>query len=167
MKTETVTIDKTALSSLNLVLPVLAFIIPFFVSGPQILTGSLVNCFLFLSAAYSSKRTSSAVIFLPSIAALLNGLVFGKFTPFLAYFLPFIWIGNFILISTYKKNPTFVGMILSALLKSLFLFIFAFVFFKLSIVPQIFLTAMGLFQFFTAIFGGILFLGINKLIKNH
>lgn len=170
------TVDKSVIFAIDRFLPVVAFAIPFFISGPQLLTGSLVNCFLFLTSIYSSKKSQIAVIILPSIGALLNGLLFGKFTPFLAYFLPFIWIGNFILVKSFTRFvrhsgegrnpdwiPTFVGMTLATLLKSSFLFIFAFVFFKLQIVPQIFLTAMGIFQLITAVIGGVLFLGINKI----
>lgn len=183
MKTKTLALDKSTLLSINTFLPLIAFAIPLFISGPQILTGSLVNCFLFLSSNYSSKKAQYAIIILPSIGALLNGVIFGKFTPFLAYFLPFIWMGNYILVRTFTLFarhpdegrgldsklipwiPAFAGMTLSALLKSVFLFVFVFVFFKLSIVPRVFLTAMGIFQFITAIIGGILFLGINKIVN--
>ncbi|PIQ72515.1 hypothetical protein COY13_00400 [Candidatus Roizmanbacteria bacterium CG_4_10_14_0_2_um_filter_36_35] len=191
MKTKTLTVNRSFLFSLDLLLPVLAFTIPLFISGPQLLTGSLVNCFLFLTAVYSSKKIQTSVVVFPSIAALLNGLLFGKFTPFLAYFIPFIWMGNFLLVRTFSVtlrqaqsdkdimvSPTnhdhdsgqarmTKGIIISSFLKSLFLFIFAFIFFKLSIVPQIFLTAMGVFQFITAILGGLIFLGINKIITKN
>jgi len=144
----------------------LAFAVPFFISGPQLLTGTIVSCLLFLSTKYTSKKTSIIIAIVPSIGALLNGLVFGKFTPFLAYFLPLIWIGNLILINVYRKiyNSLF-GILVSSLLKSIFLFLFAFVFFKLQIVPQIFLTAMGVFQFATAIMGGVVFLSIYKILN--
>ncbi|KKP66775.1 MAG: hypothetical protein UR63_C0027G0009 [Candidatus Roizmanbacteria bacterium GW2011_GWC2_35_12] len=199
MMEKTVVIGKAELFSLERVLPILAFAIPFFISGPQLLTGTVVNCLLFLSTRYTSKKTSIIVAMVPSVGALLNGLVFGKFTPFLVYFIPFIWVGNFILIKTFPvilgtlseqrepkgtpesknrfwlRSPPLVGSLtrmtiaifLSALLKSSFLFIFAFLFLKLQIVPQIFLTAMGVFQFATAIMGGVVFLGINKLLENR
>lgn len=165
MKTIAITLKKILILPINIALPLFAFAIPLFVSGPQLLTGSLVNCFLFLSTSYSSKKTQATVIILPSIAAILNGVIFNKFTPFLAIFLPFIWIGNWILVQTFKKK-SFLNVLLSAFLKSMFLFLFAFMFFKLSIVPKLFLQAMGVFQFITAVVGGIVFLGINRFIKS-
>ncbi len=164
MEAKPAVIRKTLAFYFDLALPALAFAIPLLVSGPQLLTGSIVNCFLFLSAVYSNRKTQTAIVIGPSIAALLNGLVFGKFTPFLAYFLPFIWIGNLILIKTFKKADI-VNVITSSFLKSSFLLVFAFLYFKFSLVPQIFLTAMGIFQLITAVFGGVLFLGINKYVR--
>lgn len=166
METKTVTIDKSSLLSINTFLPLIAFTIPLFISGPQILTGSLVNCFLFLSTVYLSKKSQYLVIFLPSIGAILNGILFGKFTIFLVYFLPFIWIGNYILITTFIKKD-FMNILSSSLFKSLFLFFVAFIFFKLLIVPKVFLTAMGIFQFITAVIGGLIFLGINRVVKKY
>jgi hypothetical protein len=40
---------------------------------------------------------------LPSIAALMNGVIFGSFTIFLAYILPAIWIGNYLFISIIQR----------------------------------------------------------------
>ena len=165
MTTKTVALSKASLFSLDVILPALAFSIPFLVAGPQLLTGTVVNTLLFLSASRASKKTAITTALLPSIGALLNGLVFGKFTPFLLYFLPFIWISNLILISIFQNNsrPVF-GILSASIVKSLFLFIIAFVFFRLSVVPQIFLTAMGIFQLTTAVLGGFVYLLINKLV---
>ena len=41
------------------------------------------------------------------------------------------------------------------------------VYFKLNVVPEIFLTAMGAFQLITGVIGGMMFLGINKIIKKN
>ena len=165
MTSKTIAISDSYLFSLELVVPVLSFAIPFFISGPQLLTGTIVNTLLFLAAAKTSKKVAITSALLPSVGALLNGIVFGKFTPFLFYFLPFIWIGNLILINIFKRmSYSLFSMLTSAFTKSLFLFIFAFIFFKLSIVPQIFLTAMGIFQFATAILGGSLYLLLDRMI---
>ena len=171
MKTETTLIGiKTLTLYQNIVLG-LSFLVPFLVSGPQLLTGSLVNLFLISGTRLVDKKSHWLMAVLPSVAAALNGLVFGKFTPFLIYFLPFIWLGNMIYISSFikfqKSLPILINILVGALLKSSFLFIFTVLFFKLAIVPQIFLTAMGIFQLITAIIGGLVFLGINKLVKNE
>ncbi len=79
-----------------LALPIVAFAIPFFVSGPQWLTGTAVNCLLILAAARLPQRFVWPVIILPSLGALAHGALFGPFTPFLLFFVPFIWIGNWL-----------------------------------------------------------------------
>jgi len=161
---------KIQLLEYSLVIFALSFFIPLLISGPQILTGSLVNALLFLAAAYLPKKKVKYIVALPGIAAVLNGVIFGRFTPFLLYFLPFIWLGNYILIKSFlllnKKMPYPVRILFSSFFKSVFLFTFAVIFFKLNLIPQLFLTVMGIFQFITAIIGGILFLTINKILNS-
>ena len=147
----------------------LTFLIPFLISGPQLLTGSLVNFLLILGARYVDKKNHLAMSVLPSIAAVLNGLVFGKFTIFLVYFLPFIWLGNFVLIKSilyFKERSSLpLSLVFSVILKIIILYTVALIFFKFEFVPEIFLTAMGVFQLITGVIGGMIFLGINKLLK--
>lgn len=170
MKTKTTTIDAKTLTIYGNIVIGLTFLIPFLISGPQLLTGSLVNCFLILSTGLVDKKSHLTIAVLPSIAAVLNGLVFGKFTPFLVFFLPFIWLGNFVLIKSiiYLKNKWSMPfpIVISIILKTMILYFSALIYFKLNLVPEIFLTAMGAFQLITGIIGGLVFLGINKTIKN-
>lgn len=168
MDTKVEVIAKPGLSQYQLAIPALAFFIPLFVSGPQPLTGTVVNCLLFLNVIYSSKRNQGIIAVVPSVGALLNGILFGKFTVYLAYFLPFIWISNIILMNSFsslKVKNSVLRVLSSAFLKALFLFTFAFIFFKAGLVPKIFLTAMGIVQFGTALMGGILALALVKFIK--
>jgi hypothetical protein len=169
METKTIAIKtKVLVTSENIIIS-LAFLIPLLVSGPQLLTGSLVNCFLILSSQLIEKKNHYLISVLPSIAAILNGLIFGTFTPFLVYFLPFIWLGNFVLIKSiiYLKNNLSVplSILFGIILKTLILYSSSLIYFKLSIVPEIFLTAMGLFQFATGAIGGFLTFGVNKFSK--
>lgn len=167
MQTETTTINVRSLTIYRNIIISLAFFIPFLISGPQILTGTVVNCLLILSTRFVDKKNHWTIAILPSIAAILNGLVFGKFTIFLVYFLPFIWLSNFVFIKSiiyFKNNLTMPLSILSGLvLKTLILFLTAIIYVKLSLVPEIFLTAMGVFQLITGVMGGMIFLGINKI----
>lgn len=172
MEPKTITLPKTTTLILEYSLLATSFLIPFFISGPQLLTGTIVNTllFLFVSQAYSKKILP--IVILPSIGALLNGILFGKFTIFLLYFLPFIWVGNYVLIQSFssllKKNSFFVSVLVSSVLKFLVLFSIAYLFTMTKIVPMIFLQLMGLFQLGTALMGGILALFINKIItKKH
>lgn len=155
----------------QIVLTALAFLISFLVAGPQWLTGTLVNAFLILSTTTSSKKNLLIISILPSLGALSHGFIFGPLTPFLIYFLPFIWLGNLTLISFFiKLNRSMsspIALLIGSLMKASLLFLFANVFFQFKIVPQIFLNAMGTVQFITALSGGALALIIFKLIKNN
>ena len=77
---------------------------------------------------------------------------------FLMYFVPFIWLGNTILIRTmvYSKLPYLYRMTLASALKAFILFITAYILVSFNIVPKVFLTAMGLMQLITALAGGLL-----------
>lgn len=139
----------------------LAFAIPFIFSHPQLLTGSIVNSFLVLSAMHLKSKKLIPVILLPSIAAVLHGVVFGPLTVFLIYMLPFIWMGNSILVLSVKyfhavrKTNYLATIIGGSLAKAVFLFSAAFALNYLGLVPDVFLTAMGIVQLGTALAGGV------------
>lgn len=167
MNDETTAINVQSLTIHKNIILVLSFLIPFLISGPQLLTGTLVNCLLILGTRFVDKKNHLIISALPSIAAVLNGLVFGKFTIFLVYFLPFIWIGNFAMIKFIlyfkERSPLSLSIVFSVILKTIILYATALVYFKLKFVPEIFLTAMGVFQLITGLLGGLVFLGINKI----
>ena len=137
-----------------------AFFVPFFLSGPQLLTGTVVNSLLYLSSVKLKTKDWEVMTALPSIGALLHGVVFGPLTIYLFYFLPFIWISNNILILVFRQkkiiSSTAGRIFLASVFKSLFLFIVANVYFFYKVVPKIFITAMGLVQLITAVAGGFL-----------
>ncbi len=155
-----------------------AFFAPFLIGHPQWLVGTIVNAGLFLSAIFLPKKYFLPLAILPSLGVLARGLVFGPLTPFLAYFLPFIWLGNLALIFVFshliKLLPTKyaipkkigIAVIVSAGIKFLILFLFANIYFKFSIVPAVFLQVMGLNQLATAMAGGLLALLIFTLFEN-
>jgi hypothetical protein len=164
---------------------ILSFFAPFAFGHPQWLVGTIVNACLFLGAVFLPKKYYIPLAVLPSLGVLARGLVFGPFTYFLVYFLPFIWLGNLILIVAFrnvyefqlKRDPTSfklknafsklleVGSLvgLPAFAKFLFLFLIANIYFKFSIVPMLFVTTMGLNQLATALAGGAVSLLIFKL----
>jgi hypothetical protein len=137
----------------------IAFSFPFFLPKFQLLLGSVVNTTLVLSAFYLKGKNVLPLIFLPSIGTLLNGVLFGPFTPYLLYLLPFIWIGNALLIGGIKLFYIKLGLnynlssIISIAAKTSFLFASAYILFSLNIIPQAFLIAMGLIQVITATIG--------------
>lgn len=151
----------------DVLLPLVAFAIPLLVAGPQWLTGTLVNCFLFLAATRCRSRTLALVVLLPSIAAFLHGALFGPLTLFLLPFLPFIWIGNGLLTTSYsalaQRTSRLVAVGASALLKTAVLWLCAFAYVSAHLVPAPFLQSMGLLQLITAVAGGLLALAVLPL----
>lgn len=141
---------------------VLSFFTSFALGHPQWLVGAAVNTCLFLGALYLPKRYYVPLAILPSLGVLSRGMIFGPLTMFLVYFLPFIWLGNLALILLFrfiyiKVSKNFgVAVLGSAVGKFALLFFMANVYFRFSIVPAVFLQAMGLNQLATALAGGVL-----------
>lgn len=137
------------------------FFLPLFIGHPQIVVGIVVNTMLITSALNLKGYKLLPVILLPSLGALSRGVLFGPFIIYLVYMIPFIWIGNAILVYTFKwlklhlQKNYLLTMIVGAGLKSGFLFLSALVLFKLGIIPVMFLTAMGIVQLTTALGGGV------------
>ncbi len=171
MKTTALSIRKLLLLRLDLIIYALSFTIPIIVSHPQWITGTVVNCLLYLTVEKLSKKEYLPVIVLPSLGAITYGVLFGPQTVFLYYFLPFIWIGNYLLIyffSLLKKQNYIIRVAVASFAKYLFLVVFANIYFGFKIVPKLFITSMGIVQLVTALTGGILSFFILKFLnKNH
>ena len=145
------------------------FFLPFMLAHPQWLVGTIVNAML-ISAAMSVRGYKLLpVILLPSIGVVAAGMIFGMFTPFLFYMIAFIWIGNALLVgifkffNVHKKWDYASTLIIGAGVKSLFLFIAAFVLFKFGLIPVVFLSAMGIMQWVTVMSGGVLAFCFEKV----
>lgn len=144
---------------------VLAFFLPYFLGHPQWLVGIIVNAYLILGATYLKGYKLLPVIVLPSIGVLTAGLIFGSYTVFLLYLIPFIWIGNALYAYSYKhlqfvKMNKIFSVISASVLKSTFLFLSALLLVSLEVIPVMFLTAMGVLQLVTALAGGVIAVGI-------
>ena len=140
-------------------LSILSFAIPFTFGHPQWLVGTLVNTFLFLGAYFLPTKYYAPLIIFPSLGVLGRGLIFGPFTSFLIYFLPFIWLGNLILVFLFKNCTKRIGFLISVVIaafaKYFFLAKIAEIYFHFSLVPKVFLTSMGVIQLMTALAGGV------------
>ncbi len=145
------------------------FLIPLLISSPQPLTGTIVNCILILGALYLKGNRPYYIVFLPGLATFANGILFGPFTPFLAFMLPFIWAGNAILVFGVRyfflsnRSSYFPTLLISSIAKTMFLFSSASLLVYFSIVPAVFLNAMGILQLGTALAGGVLALIAVKI----
>lgn len=142
----------------------LAFAIPFALPHPQILTGVVVNALLVFAALGMRGKSVLPVVLLPSVGAVANGLLFGPLTIFLVYLVPFIWIGNFLLVYGIKE---FMGMgfwkagAISSFIKAGAIFLPAYGLYAAGVVPEALLIPMGALQIGTAL-GGIAAVGILK-----
>ncbi len=145
----------------------LAFFLPFVLGHPQWLVGIIVNAYLILGATYLKGHKLLPVILLPSIGVLTAGVIFGTYTIFLLYLIPFIWIGNAMYAYAYKhlqflRMNKIISIVSASGLKSVFLFLSALLLVNLGVIPALFLTAMGVLQLVTALAGGIVAVGIIK-----
>ncbi len=141
------------------VISIASFIIPFLLGHPQWFVGTLVNSFLIVSAIFLPNKFILPIAVFPSLGLLARGLVFGPFTYFVIYFLPFIWLANTAFIFLFKAISRRTGflpaIIIPALVKFLVLFVTANIYYSFRFVPSIFLQTMGLFQLYTALGGGL------------
>ena len=142
------------------ILSILSFATPFLLGQPQWLIGTIVNASLFLATIFLPKKYFLPLVVFPSLGVLARGIIFGPFTFFLVYFLPFIWLANLILILIFKKLFLYIkylpSVFLSVTAKCLFLFAVANVYFGFHIVPKLFLQTMGIAQLLTGLAGGII-----------
>jgi len=147
------------------------FFVPFLLGHPQFLVGIVVNACLILASLNLRGYKLLPVIIFPSLGVLSRGMIFGPFTIFLIYMIPFIWIGNALMVyafksfSVHKKINKWVSLVGSVVIKAVFLFGAAFALVNLGVLPKLFLTAMGVFQFYTAILGGVVALSVQGIKK--
>lgn len=151
----------------TLILSLLAFSIPLFLGHQQLVVGAAVNTFLILSALHLKWHKILPIIILPSIGAVTAGLLFGPLTHFLFIMIPFIWIGNSLLVLAFKKFDMnyWIKLALGIIFKVGLLFTTAYILYSLNILPPMFLTAMGLIQVYTALIGGVIAFTYQKIIN--
>jgi hypothetical protein len=139
----------------------LGFIIPLSIGHPQLLVGVAVNALLIRSALSLPSYRTLPIVFTPTLGVLARGILFGPFTVFLVFMMPFIWAGNYLLIYAFKAKLKYnynygLTLILASAAKAGMLYSAAVALHAANIIPEVFLSAMGLMQFTTAIIGGII-----------
>ncbi|MCX8190558.1 MAG: hypothetical protein N3F05_05035 [Candidatus Diapherotrites archaeon] len=151
----------------------IAFSLPFLLSHTQqqLIVGSIVNAMLVLAALNVRGWKLLPIIVFPSIGVFVAAVLFGAQTKFILYFMPFIWIGNAIIVLgvkylyLQKKLNEALVYVISSLSKAAFLFVTAFVMVSLALVPPQFLTVMGIMQLITALIGSTLAAIIQRAKK--
>jgi hypothetical protein len=146
---------------------VTSFCVPFLIGAPQVLVGTVVNALL-ISASGLEGRKLLPFIVLPSLAVLSRGLVFGPFTLFLIPMVPLIWVGNALLVYTFKASMTLktlkrfglpIGIGAAASIKTAFLATTSMLMASAGLFPVAMLPSMGPLQLITALLGGGLAIG--------
>lgn len=123
--------------------------------GNQFITGTIVNATLILSFFLLGYKSAVLLCFLPSVISLLLG-----FMP-AAIMLPFIMIGNVILVSAFKLIKNYwIALFSGGIVKASLLFLTASIFISSPVV----LSMMSWPQLLTAISGGLLTYLIKKKI---
>jgi hypothetical protein len=134
---------------------------------PQMVTGPAVNAMLLLSGTYVGGLGAVIIGMLTPLIAFFRGIL----APPLAPMIPFIMLGNAIFVIAYvisrsKLGKGFagaaIGLIVGAVAK--FLVLSSAVRFIVSVPPPV-AQAMQIPQLYTAIFGGVVAIVVEKVIN--
>ena len=161
MKTKIIDLQNVAYLFLSLVMLFTATIVP--LTGSQLIAGPIVNAILFLSVLFLGARVAILIAVVPSVIALLTGLL-----PFLlAPMIPFIITGNIILVFTFNnlKDSFLKGVLIASFLKFFFLFVSGFLVINFAIKETVIVSMMGWVQLFTALTGGLIAHLFYRLLK--
>ena len=170
MKAIVIDLEKYLVLRLNLVVYSLGFLVPFLIAQPQLFTGAVVNALLYIAADRLDKKNLLPLLVLPSLGAVSHGVLFGPQTVLLVFFLPCIWLGNLAMVTifSFAKQQSFALRVgASALAKYLLLYGAAHIYFRLNVVPKIFVTSMGMLQFVTACLGGLIAYFVIRRLNTH
>jgi hypothetical protein len=131
----------------------------------QLITGTIINATLIIGTVILSTRDGLLIGLIPSSIALATGLL----SPVLAPMVPFIIVGNAILVLSFayiQKLNFWVGIAVGAILKFAFLYLTSTVVIGLLIDKQVATAVAQMMswpQLFTALAGGLLAFGYLKL----
>lgn len=142
----------------------------------QIIVGSVVNTALIVTAInLKGWKKIAGIITMPSISTILSGYVFKSASPYMAYMILAIWLGNFALVYSYKlimiskeKNyilASLVGIVTKVLIIGAgFMLLRVFNVFPEKLITTL-QTAMTTTQLITATIGAAIGFGIYGLEK--
>ena len=135
----------------------------------QFITGTIVNASLILGVCLLGSRDGLLIGLIPSSFALATGLLPAALAPLI----PFIIVGNAILVLTFayfSKFNFWAGVIIGSVLKFAFLYAISFVVIGLLINKQVATVVAQMMswpQLITALCGGIVAFGIIRLTGNR
>ena len=173
----------------TVVIAVLAFLVPTFLAqlinasfgvgsvianNSQIIVGTVVNTILVISALnLKGWNKTIFVVTMPSISTIMSGYVFKTASIYMVWMIPAIWLGNFILILSFKyimikRNSSYfitaiIGIIGKvAIIFGIFMLLKAFNIFPVKMISNL-QKAMSLIQLITATLGSSFAFVIYKL----
>jgi hypothetical protein len=158
-----------AIVAVSLLLPLLSIPI-----NNQFIAGPVVNCALIVAGInFRGWIKTSAIIFAPSVAALIGGLIIAPLSTAMLYMIPAIWLGNAVIVLAFKYLYAHrrVNFVLTAILavgaKVAIIFAFFSIYVSSGIIsgpPAVIMsTVMGINQLITATIGAVLAFGIIKV----
>jgi hypothetical protein len=159
----TLAVKKEAILTLLVLVAVAA--VASLITKQQYITGSIVNAALIIGTAWLGTRDGLLIGLIPSSFALAVGIL----NPILAPMVPFIIIGNAILVLSfgYLKNVNYwLGVVVGSLLKFGFLYATSRIVIGLLINKQVapaVANTMSYPQLVTALVGGIVAFGVIAL----
>jgi riboflavin transporter len=135
----------------------------------QLITGTIVNATLIIGVCLLGVREGIIICLVPSSMALAVGLL----SPMLAPMVPFIIIGNVLLLLSFaylKKYNFWIGIFTGSLVKFIFLYgtssLVAGLWLNKAIVPAV-AQMLSWPQLVTALAGGVVAFGVVKLTKGY
>jgi hypothetical protein len=161
-----IAINKEALLTLVLLIGV-AIVAPMFIKQ-QLITGTIVNATLIIGVSLLGARDGLLIGLLPSSIALATGLL----SPALAPMIPFIIIGNALLVLTFgylSRINFWMGAIAGSILKFVFLYGTSTVVIGLLVNKQVAPAVAQMLswpQLVTALAGSVLAFGVVRILKN-
>ena len=173
----------------TIIIALLAFIVPTFLAqlinvffgagstianNSQIIVGSIVNTVLVISALNLKGWTKTIfIVTMPSISTIMSGYVFKSASVYMAWMIPAIWLGNFLLIFAFKyimmskKKNYFLAAIIGIISKVAVIFGFFMILKLLNVFPEKLIAnlqnAMSITQLITALVGCLVAFVIYKL----
>lgn len=131
----------------------------------QGITGPIVNALLFLSVIFIGFPNAIFVALIPSALSLATG----HLPSVLAPMIPFIMIGNLMLMAAFAKlrKDFWLAVLVASTIKFLFLFFSSQLLFSIINKDLLVMVSgmMGWMQFFTAIIGGFIAYLVLKFLK--
>lgn len=140
------------------------YLTPFLGPANMFFVGTLVNACLLIAVDYAGIRGASIIAFAVPFTGLLSG------APIPLPFVPFIGVGNFLLVlMSYLFSRKVVGITLGAVAKFLFLFGAVAAFLSLTELPTA-LSGVLYFSFswpqlVTALLGGVVYSAARRVLK--
>lgn len=173
----------------TIVIAMLAFLVPTFLgqllksifgansvitNNSQIIIGSIVNTALVLTALnLKGIWKTFFVVTMPSISTILSGYVFKTASFYMVWMIPAIWIGNFLLVISFKylmitKNRNYIVVSIIGIISKVAIIFGCFIILKsLNVFPDKLVgnlqKAMSIIQLITATIGCIISYFIYKV----